>query len=306
MQPVRDEERHHDDVRARREPVPFCDERRFLHVGIQHLAVAPERGDAVHLAFRGAGGIFVQVRPVAHDEKARLPRRHARRNFGGPLQQQLRHARMISDRLAIFHRVTSDPRDRIAETEFARDDRLREVALADEIRHDIHVLAIHAVQHLPQARLLFPKRAMHLAENSAPADFLSEVPSRRARVGIQRRAVSGDDQRAVGFLEHWIFCVSAALREVQWFPSGSDGFSKLERSNRVRTVAVCPSCNRSANTGVSVTAPCGARASARGSHRRARRGLRLRRMRVRQSSCHRSVPRSARGAATPRRGTGAP
>ena len=49
------------------------------------------------------------------------PRRHARRDLRGAVQQQLGHARMAADRLAILDGAPAAPRHRAVEFQFARD-----------------------------------------------------------------------------------------------------------------------------------------------------------------------------------------
>ncbi len=150
--------------------VPFGNERRLFHVGVEHFAIKPALGDALHLALGGDGGVVVQVGAVADDEEARLGGRHAGGDFGGTAQEQFGHARVAAHRLAVVDAFAIALGGRAGEPKLARDDRARKIPFGDEIRHDEYLGALHHVKHLAQARFFFPESALHLRENPAPGN----------------------------------------------------------------------------------------------------------------------------------------
>src|SRR5258708_24308991 len=83
--------------------------------------------------------------------------------------------------------------DLSVQPELARNHRLGEIAFADEVRDDGNVLdclRIKKKNRVAQARLFFPKRALHISENISPPDLSRMRQRRRARIRIHRRAVT--------------------------------------------------------------------------------------------------------------------
>ena len=85
----------------------------------------------------------------------------------------------------------------LAKAQFARNDFLGEIAVADKKRHDENARRKNSAHHLGQVRLLFPEALQHLREKAAPAQFIGVLASGRGRIGIERRAVSGQHQGRV-------------------------------------------------------------------------------------------------------------
>src|SRR5438034_9317719 len=108
---------------------------------------------------------------------------------------------MISNRLTIFPELSIRSfRDPPIQLKLARDHRLREVTLADEIWHHVNFtnrLGIEQKQRITQARFLFPKRALHLSKNLPTPNLRRVLQRRRARIRVHSRAVRDDQQRSV-------------------------------------------------------------------------------------------------------------
>src|SRR5205085_7319196 len=117
-------------------------------------------------------------------------------NVTRPLHEQLRHQRMVPDRLAIIPDLSiCSLRNLAIQLELARNDRLREVTFADEIWYDVNIfdrVRIKKIDRVAQTRLFLPKRARHIAENISPTDFGRMRQRRRARIRIYRRAMTDD------------------------------------------------------------------------------------------------------------------
>src|SRR5207247_2492745 len=125
------------------------------------------------------------------------------------------HAVMRADRAAVVKRLLAaflHARQILlrirAQTEFTRNDFFREIAFADEQRHDEDSWSEHAAQHTGDARLKLPKAFEHLRKNLASAQFVRVLMSRRAGFRIQRRAMAHEDKRRIGEIvfhfEKWL------------------------------------------------------------------------------------------------------
>src|SRR6267143_3842598 len=91
--------------------------------------------------------------------------------------------------ISAFRHLTVQP-------QFAWNHCLGEITLTDEIRDDVNVLdcaRIEQKDRIAQARLFFPKRARHIAENISTPNLGRVRQSRRARVRIHRRAMTDDE-----------------------------------------------------------------------------------------------------------------
>src|SRR5882724_647874 len=79
----------------------------------------------------------------------------------------------------------------------ARDDDLRKITFADEIRDDVDIfdcVRIEQKDRVAQTRLFFPKRTLHIGKNISTPNLGRMRQSRRARVRIYRRAMTDDEQ----------------------------------------------------------------------------------------------------------------
>src|SRR4249919_2030929 len=103
---------------------------------------------------------------------------------------------MISNRLTISPDLSvRSCRDRTIQLKLARNNGLGEITFANEIRHHVNFanrIWIEQEQGVTQARLLFPKRALHIRKNFLTSDLRRVRQSWRARVQIHRGAVSDD------------------------------------------------------------------------------------------------------------------
>ena len=103
---------------------------------------------------------------------------------------------MIADGLAIIPDLPVRARCRFSlQFELAWNHHLREITFADEIRDNVNIfdrVRIKKKQGVAQARFLFPKRALDIAENILPPDFRRMRKRRRARVRIHRRTMPDD------------------------------------------------------------------------------------------------------------------
>jgi hypothetical protein len=83
-------------------------------------------------------------------------------------------------------------RDPPIQLKLARNDRLREIPFANEIRHHINFLnrfGIEEKQRVAQAGLLFPKRSLHLRKNLPAPNLRCMRQRRRTRIWVHSRAV---------------------------------------------------------------------------------------------------------------------
>lgn len=141
MGAVADEERNHDDVRAGSELVPVGDEGGLFHVGVEDGGIAGARGgDEFDLVANGLGGVRVERSAVADDDEGGLGGIDPGGDLFGAAQDEARHGRVDAHGSAIMESFSTDACGRAAEFEFARDDGLGEMALTDEVRHDIDLV----------------------------------------------------------------------------------------------------------------------------------------------------------------------
>src|SRR6187397_2744021 len=103
---------------------------------------------------------------------------------------------MISNRLTISPDLSIRSfRESSAQLKLPRDHRLGEISFADEIRHHVNFMnrfGIEQKQRIAQARLLFPKRALHLSKNPPTPNLRRVLQRRRARIRVHSRAVRDD------------------------------------------------------------------------------------------------------------------
>src|SRR6516165_5147756 len=108
---------------------------------------------------------------------------------------------MIPNRLTIFPDLSIRPfRNPSVELKLARDDRLREITFADEIGNNVNFANrfwIEQKQRVAQARLLFPKRALHFRKDFPTPNLLCMRQRRCARVGIYSRAMRDNQKPGV-------------------------------------------------------------------------------------------------------------
>ena len=100
--------------------------------------------------------------------------------------------------ISAFRHLTVQP-------QFAWNHCLGEITLTDEIRDNVNVFdcaRIEQKDRVAQARLFFPKRGRHIAENISTPNLGRVRQSRRARVRIHRRAMTDDEQRAIRSILH--------------------------------------------------------------------------------------------------------
>ena len=85
--------------------------------------------------------------------------------------------------------------------QFARDDCLSKISLADKDGHNIDRIAFHHSQDFAHGGLFLPKAAVNFAEDSAFANDPGVGVRRRARVRVQCRAVP--DQESMPNRKTW-------------------------------------------------------------------------------------------------------
>jgi hypothetical protein len=118
------------------------------------------------------------------------------------MKQEIGHARIVSDRFAIFDDFPESMSDWADEFKLSRDDCLGEVTFANEVWYHVNVIAVDHAQNLAEAWFLFPKGAMHFRKERAPNDLVRMLKGRRTRIGIQRGAMAYQYQRALLFDRH--------------------------------------------------------------------------------------------------------
>lgn len=77
--------------------------------------------------------------------------------------------------IAVVNGLSVDAGGGAGELEFARDDFLGEISLADEVGNDVNFLGVDHVKSFPHRGLFLPKAAMDFAKNVALADFAGVV-----------------------------------------------------------------------------------------------------------------------------------
>src|SRR6266849_5646038 len=108
---------------------------------------------------------------------------------------------MVPDRLAIVPGLSICAScNSSVQLQLARNDRLREITLADEIWDDVNVFDrawIKQKDRVAQTRLFFPKRTLHIGKNISTPNLGPMRQGRRARIRIHRRAMTDDEQRGL-------------------------------------------------------------------------------------------------------------
>ena len=183
----------------------------LLHEDGVDLGVKVAGGDEFHLAFDGLAGVFGVAGAVAGDEKGRLGgfggawEREFFDNLRGGSEEDVGHAGMSSDRAAVIEGLGAAALDAVelsllfgTEAEFARNDFLGEVALADEERNNKNARGEDAAQDLGKVRLLFPECFLHLGEKAATAEFIGMAPGGEGGIGVEGGTVCGENEGGVG------------------------------------------------------------------------------------------------------------
>jgi hypothetical protein len=108
---------------------------------------------------------------------------------------------MISNRLTISPELSIRSfRNAAVQLKLPRDDGLREIAFADEIRHHVNFtnrFGIEQKQRVAQAGFFFPEAALHVRKNLASSDLGCMRQRRRARIRVDSRAVRNNQKPAV-------------------------------------------------------------------------------------------------------------
>src|SRR5256885_3046821 len=103
---------------------------------------------------------------------------------------------MAPDRLPIIPDLPVwTHRDFAIQLQFARDHGVREITFADKVWYDVDDTNRFRIEQKPriaQARLFFPKRALHIGKNVPPPNFRRVGERWRARIRIYGRAVADD------------------------------------------------------------------------------------------------------------------
>ena len=200
MQAIGDEKRDDDDLWGWGDEIPSGDERGFFHVGVEHGGVAGTGGgDAADLVADGLGGVGIQAGAVAGDDEGGLCGIGLGSDLSGTAQDQFGHGRVGAHGLAVMKDFAADEGGWAGELEFPWDDVLGEIALADEIRHDVDLCGIDHIEGLAHRRFFFPETAMHFRKQATAADFIGMLEIRSRRVGIAGGSMTDDEQGAVGF-----------------------------------------------------------------------------------------------------------
>ena len=198
MEAVGDEEWYDDDVGRLRQLIPLRDEGLLLHVGIEHRCVASIGcRDELDLVADGFGGILIKAGAVSSDDQSSLGWSDVRGDFPRSLENEIGHRAVYSNGQAVVERLAADDCGCPGELEFAGNDVLREISLADEIRHHVDVVRIDQIKGFTHRRFLFPKAAMNLGEKSALANFIGVFEVGSGGVRILGGSVTYDEQSAV-------------------------------------------------------------------------------------------------------------
>ena len=92
--------------------------------------------------------------------------------------------------------------DRSDKFKFSRNDYLGEVTFANKVWHDVNIIALEHSQDLSKAWFLFPEAAIDFREEPAPNDLVRMLEGRCARIGIQGRAVTYQNEGALWLVSH--------------------------------------------------------------------------------------------------------
>lgn len=195
-------ERKHDDVFLSRVLVPVGDERRRLHVGVEHLGVEAGVSDAVGFASGGGGGLIVKIGAVRDNEEGGLCRGDIRGGGGCAFEENLGDGGVAADGITVLQKLVWKVGDWPGEVEFTGDDGASEIAFADEVRHDVDILAVRHVEDLSETWFFFPESAVDFFENGALADCFGVGESGGAGVRVQGGSVSDDKESAVRLFKH--------------------------------------------------------------------------------------------------------
>lgn len=90
-------------------------------------------------------------------------------------------------------RFSSYSARRSGEFKFAWDDILGEIALADEVRHDVNFLTIGEITRLAKRWLFFPENAVDFGKEAALADLIGMLEVRHGRIRILGGSMTGDE-----------------------------------------------------------------------------------------------------------------
>ena len=161
VEPVGDEEGDDDDVRGGGESGPVGDEWWFFHVGVDDFCEAAVHGaDDFDLVLDGLGGVVIEAGAVADDDETAVGERDAFGDFGGAFEEEPRHGRVDADGVGVVGDGVAEVGGAAGEAEFARDDVLGEVALADEIGDDVDFRGIDHAEDLAHGGFFLPEGAV--------------------------------------------------------------------------------------------------------------------------------------------------
>ena len=104
---------------------------------------------------------------------------------------------MVAGGLAIMDHSRTHTRGFTGKFKFAGNNCLREIPLADKIRHHINLVAVDHAQDFSKGGFLFPETNSNLGKDASLADALSMNERRGTRVGIHCRAMAHNNESAL-------------------------------------------------------------------------------------------------------------
>ena len=121
VQPIRNEKRHHYDIRRLRQLHPIRHQRLLLHVCIHHLRKPMSTlANQCNLILDRLCAVLIQARSMPYNHQTRLLRLHPIHDLRRTLQQQPLHVGVNPHRIAVINRLVSTLCDRPIQPQLPR------------------------------------------------------------------------------------------------------------------------------------------------------------------------------------------
>src|SRR5215213_3648519 len=192
---LRDEQRDQDHVLR----LDTIDDPTYLGILVQEPnldeVVDAALPDAPGVEVDDAAGVLVQVGPVAEQDEGRASRdRPSAHEVVRTLQDDVGHPLEGTQRSGVADGLPAFPGDGPLKTELPRDDLLGEISFGDKGGDYVDLFRLHGVEHVAHGGLLFPEALDDLVEFSGLPDAAGMLVDGQARVFVEVRTVSHDDQ----------------------------------------------------------------------------------------------------------------
>src|SRR5215213_3577750 len=192
---LRDEQRDQDHVLR----LDTIDDPTYLGILVQEPdldeVVDAALPDAPGVEVDDAAGVLVQVGPVAEQDEGRASRdRPSAHEVVRTLQDDVGHPLEGTQRSGVADGLPAFPGDGPLKTELPRDDLLGEISFGDKGGDYVDLFRLHGVEHVAHGGLLFPEALDDLVEFSGLPDTAGMLVNGQARVCVEVRTVSHDDE----------------------------------------------------------------------------------------------------------------